>query len=140
MVRSTRIIRLLFVILLVYSGSSKLFEPAAFASSLQAYAFLPEAWLHFFVSYIPVLEIVIATSLVIPSTYKAALLSALVLISVFQVALSSLLLRGIDADCGCLGSLGSSPATALVRNCFLLAALLFLTASVCRQSPEAFID
>ena len=73
MVRSTRIIRLLFVILLVYSGSSKLFEPAAFASSLQAYAFLPEAWLHFFVSYIPVLEIVIATSLVFPSTYKAAL-------------------------------------------------------------------
>jgi putative oxidoreductase len=140
MVHSTRVVRLLFVILLAYSGSSKLFDSAAFASSLQAYAFLPEAWLHFFIYYIPVLEIVIAIALVIPSTYKAALLGGLVLISVFQVALSSLLLRGIDADCGCLGSFGSSPATALVRNFFLLTALLFLTAAVCRQSPEDSIN
>jgi putative oxidoreductase len=128
MVRRTVVIllRLMFVALFAYSGWVKLKDPYAFSQMLDNYQLFSKGMLPFLTSYIPLLELTLSLSLLLPVTYKAALYGNVFLLMVFQGALLSLLIRGIDADCGCLGSLGSSPIFAVMRNFILLGITMFL--------------
>jgi putative oxidoreductase len=128
MVRRTVIVicYILFIAMFAYSGWAKFADPGAFSTTLKNYKILSIDWIPFFTFYIPAVEVILAVAFFIPYTRRASLFSCFFLILGFQVALSSLLIRGIDADCGCLGNLGSSPLVALVRNFILLAALVFL--------------
>lgn len=105
------------------AGATKLIDPVAFFQSILNYQLVGEdlAWLA--ALYLPFLEIVAALALIIPRTRLAGLVWLAALLLVFQAALASAWVRGLDIDCGCVGSGGSSVLFALVRNTVLLVML-----------------
>jgi thiol-disulfide isomerase/thioredoxin len=79
---------------------------------------------------LPFLELLIACSLLDPRTVRWGALAAIVLLSVFALAIVINLSHGKRPDCHCFGQLHSEPVgpSTLLRNGFLLllAALVFL--------------
>jgi hypothetical protein len=89
--------------LLAFAGAGKLLDPAAFAEDIQNYRALPDAWAGALALGLPVLELVIAAGLLLPShAAGASLLSGLLLLG-FAVAMAQAKVRGIDLECGCFG-------------------------------------
>lgn len=80
---------------------------------------------------IPIAELVVALALLSVATAWAAAVAAAVLLSLFCVAIVSVVARGEAPDCNCFGSLGSArvgPGT-IVRNVLLLALAAFVIAA-----------
>jgi len=89
--------------MLAYAGASKLLGPATFAEDIQNYRLLPDAWAGPLALGLPVLELVVAAGLILPShAGGASLLSGLLLLG-FAAAMAQAKLRGIDLECGCFG-------------------------------------
>lgn len=89
--------------MLGYAGAGKLLDPAAFAEDIQNYRALPDAWAGAVALGLPVLELVVAAGLLVPSHASgAALLSGLLLFG-FATAMAQAKMRGIDVECGCFG-------------------------------------
>ena len=53
-------------------------------------------------------------------TVKYALPAALILLFAFEIVLLSLILRGIEGDCGCFGKFGGTPRWAFVKNILII--------------------
>jgi len=69
---------------------------------------------------------------------RPALLVLFVLNLIFMIALSSLMVRGIDIDCGCFkpnAANHTSPLAALLRDAGLLLLLIFTWLLRVRQHP-----
>ena len=128
MVRRTAVIsfRLILILMFAYSGYSKFTDPAYFMKTLEKYELFSEALIPFLTFYVPVLEILLAVALSLPFVYKQALVCNLCLLLIFEAALLSLILRDLDVDCGCLGSFGSTPLIAFIRNIIIIATVIFL--------------
>lgn len=122
------ILKIFFGSLFLYSSLVKLMDIQVFAQSLGAYEILPRDMIPFFSYYIPFLELFLLIALLIPKREKELVVLMMFVIFVFQLSLLSLILRGIEIDCGCFGDFTVSPKMALIRNfglLFLLALLLF---------------
>jgi hypothetical protein len=121
-------------VLFLYTGLSKLFDPYAFAQSIEGYRLVSGAPALVGAFIIPWLECLAAFALFWPRWRKAAILLLVPLLILFQLALMSAYFRGLDIDCGCFGGDASSDVgLALFRNCFLLVAFYFLYA--CQRYP-----
>ena len=97
------LVRLGLAAMLAYAGASKLLGPASFAEDIQNYRVLPDAWAGPLALGLPVLELVVAVGLILPShAAGASLLSGLLLFG-FAAAMAQAKLRGIDLECGCFG-------------------------------------
>lgn len=120
-------LRFLFLTLLggyfIYSGIIKITDVPLFASQIQSYQLLP-SWTSFYTAAgLPVYEMVSGLLLLIRRTRAFALLSILLMLAVFTVALISALIRGLEINCGCTG--GDEISTAglymsLFRNLLFL--------------------
>lgn len=90
-------------VLLVF-GASKLLNPAAFAVNIRAYQipFLPFDLTEIMGWALPLLEVIVGLLLVVGLfTRIAAAIGGLLMIA-FIIGISSLWVRGIQIDCGCL--------------------------------------
>ena len=96
-------VRLGLAALLAYAGTSKLLDPAAFAEDIQNYRALPDTWAGALALGLPVLELVIAAGLLLPSHAAGASLLSGVLLLGFAAAMAQAKVRGIDLECGCFG-------------------------------------
>lgn len=78
---------------------------------------------------LPIVELAIAASLLPVGAVRWGGLAAVVLLSIFCVAIVRVLARGEAPDCNCFGSLGSAPVGrgTLVRNGTLIAVAAFVT-------------
>lgn len=106
----------------LFAGVSKLLDPGSFSISIHAYQLTPPlvSWIAAF--WLPWLEVIAAIALWLPKWRSAAVLAFILLIAVFQIALLSAAVRGLDISCGCLGSaMDTSILFAFVRNLGLLA-------------------
>jgi uncharacterized membrane protein YphA (DoxX/SURF4 family) len=109
--------------LLVVAGALKLGDPTAFANEIINYRLFPSLapWL---AATLPAVEIGLGVALVIaPGPWRrAAALATLLLMLVFTVAVSQVVARGINVDCGCFGG-NTGPVTLLTvgRDLVLLA-------------------
>jgi putative oxidoreductase len=109
--------------LLVAAGALKLGDPTAFANEITNYRFLPSLapWL---AATLPMVEIALGLLLVAAPIgwRRAAALATAGLMAVFTVAVTQVVVRGINVDCGCFGG-GSGPVTGLTiaRDLALLA-------------------
>ena len=127
MVRSAKImIRLLLTAMLCYSAVIKLGDRDTFRETLGMYAVFGEDINEVMINYIPFLELTIAVALLIPQTAKEACIALISLLVVFIGALASLVYRGVDADCGCLGHFATTPSMAIGRNVVIIALLYFV--------------
>ena len=111
----------------IYAAAGKLIDPQEFARAILNYRLVGAQLALVGALWLPWLEVVAGACLVARAVRRAASWLLLLLMGVFQLALLSAWMRGLDIECGCLG--GGDSATvevALVRNVFLIAALLTL--------------
>lgn len=87
--------------LFVYAGVVKALDPAGFAGEIANYQILPYRLNFLVASTLPFVELLAGLLLVINRKVRPATVVIGGLNLVFMVALSSLLIRGLDIDCGC---------------------------------------
>lgn len=126
------VVRVLLGSLFVFSGSQKLLDPQSFVNAIIAFEILPEKpdlLLQLATYGLPWSEIVAGVLLVLGLGSRGAALFITLLMLVFTGAIVSVLVRGLDVECGCFGAWLPSEVTSLtpVRNgIILLPALLVL--------------
>lgn len=114
--------------LFAYAAVGKLRDPSAFAREIANYQLLPDLASHVAVA-LPGAELVAAIAILLPDARirRAGALALAVLLVVLLVAVTSVVVRGVNVDCGCFGA-GSGEVTWLtvLRNVGLLAAASYL--------------
>jgi hypothetical protein len=123
--------------LLAYAGASKLLDPSAFAEDIQNYRALPDAWAGALALGLPVLELVVALGLLVPSHASGASLLSGALLLGFALAMAQAKLRGIDLECGCFGGQSRVSWWKIGLNVGLAAVALAVTAFELSRMREA---
>jgi len=121
--------RLILAGIFIYAGVTKGNNPVEFAGQVANYQLLPYAWNYLVAATLPYLELLCGTLLLLNKRVRPALLVLFALNLIFMLALGSLIVRGIDIDCGCFGPEAAektSPALALLRDTGIMV-LLILT-------------
>ncbi|MDY0269882.1 MauE/DoxX family redox-associated membrane protein [Trichloromonas sp.] len=106
----------------LYAGVVKSADVVTFARDVANYQLLPYAWNYLAAATLPYVETVAALLLLFNRKVRPAALILTSLTLVFMVALVTVLVRGLDIDCGCFNpSQGhTSAGIALLRDAFLL--------------------
>lgn len=113
--------RLTLAGLFLWAGWLKALDPGAFAAQVAAYQLLPYAWNYLVAATLPYGELLAGALLLANCRVRPAALLLGGLTVIFMGALGSLLLRGLEIDCGCFGSAaGSSAWAALARDAGIL--------------------
>lgn len=110
--------------LFVYAGLIKAWDVVAFAGSVANYQILPYHLNYLVAATLPYVEMGAGLLLLVNRQVRPAALLLGLLDIVFMIALVSVLIRGLDIDCGCFRAGGESPTSAwaaLVRDIGILA-------------------
>ena len=119
---SYHLCRLLLGGLFIWAGAVKALDVPAFAGQVAAYQLLPYAWNYAVAAALPYVELLAGFLLLVNLRTKPAALLAGLLNAIFIVVLASVLVRGLNIDCGCFGpDAGTTPLQALGRDVVLLA-------------------
>jgi uncharacterized membrane protein YphA (DoxX/SURF4 family) len=97
------IIAFVWSAIFIWAGLEKVMQPAAFAESIQAYKLIPEYFAPWLARFLPWLEIWAALALLWPRTRATGALLVGTLSVVFALAVTSVMLRGLEINCGCFG-------------------------------------
>jgi uncharacterized membrane protein YphA (DoxX/SURF4 family) len=125
-------VRLIAAGIFLYAGWQKITVPEQFADNIAAYQILPLSIINPMALAFPPLEIMVGFLLLVGWRRRLAAFSALILISIFTVALASAIARGLVIDCGCFGASAPSKSHlsfALIRDLAMCAGLLYLYVS-----------
>lgn len=106
----------------LYAGVVKSADVVVFARDVANYQLLPYAWNYLTAATLPYVETVAALLLLCNRKVRPAALVLTGLTLVFMVALTTVLARGMDIDCGCFnpGQGYTSAGVALFRDALLL--------------------
>jgi len=102
--RALLVLRLCVGGVLCWAGGSKLTAVASFAESIANYRILPAQANQLLAAVIPWWEVVAGLLLVFGVWVRPAAMLAVAMFSLFGLAVSSALARGLDIDCGCFGT------------------------------------
>ncbi|MEX0321072.1 MAG: MauE/DoxX family redox-associated membrane protein [Puniceicoccaceae bacterium] len=117
------------------SGILKLLDPAEFARAIMRYRIVGEDLAAVGALAVPWTEVVAGIGLCFKVWRPASLLLILMLLVVFEFALLSAWMRGLDIECGCLGSgMASTVQFAFFRNIPLLLAAGWLYSQEGKQA------
>jgi putative oxidoreductase len=111
----------------LYAGMIKAEDTIVFAGQVANYQLLPYAWNYLVAAILPYLEVLCGLLLLLNRWVRPSTLILGVLNLVFMVALTSLIVRGIDIDCGCFrpdAEVSTSPFAALLRDVGLMVLVL----------------
>lgn len=111
--------RLLLGGLFLYAGLIKGSDVTAFARSVANYQLLPYSWNYLVAATLPYVEAIAGLLLVFNARIRPAAVVIGGMNLVFIAALISVILRGLDIDCGCFNpdpSSKTSPQLALLRD------------------------
>ena len=115
--------RLILALVFVYAGAVKIQDVVAFAGHVAAYQILPYAMNYLVAATLPYVESLAGVLLLLNVRVRPALVAIGGMTLVFMVALVSVLLRGLDIDCGCFDPAGGedvSAGIALLRDVGLM--------------------
>jgi uncharacterized membrane protein YphA (DoxX/SURF4 family) len=115
--------RLILALVFVYAGAVKIQDVVAFAGHVAAYQILPYAMNYLVAATLPYVEFLAGVLLLLNVRVRPALVAIGGMTLVFMVALVSVLLRGLDIDCGCFDPAGGedvSAGIALLRDVGLM--------------------
>ena len=115
-------LRVVLGVIFIYASWDKILHPEAFARSVQNYRILPLESVNLFAIVLPWLELVCGVLLCLGLFTGGSMLIVAFMITLFLVALSSALIRGIDISCGCFSanSNESINISFLIRDMMLL--------------------
>jgi len=111
----------------VYAGMIKAEDPVIFAGQVANYQLLPYAWNYLVAAILPYLEVISGVLLVLNRWVRPSTLVLGILNLIFMVALTSLIVHGIDIDCGCFrpdADVQTSPLSALIRDLGIMLLIL----------------
>lgn len=115
--------RLVLGIIFLYAGTIKALDVAGFAGQVAAYQLLPYAYNYLVAVTLPYLEVLCGILLLLSLRVRPVLLVLGGLNIAFMAALVSVLLRGLEIDCGCFDPTGGSttgPGAALLRDLIIM--------------------
>jgi putative oxidoreductase len=95
------IFRVVVGFIFIYAGAEKILNPKAFAEAINNYRILPHMLVNLFAIILPWIEFFTGVSLIFGWFIKGSSLILLGLLSMFTVAITLCLIRGIDISCGC---------------------------------------
>ncbi len=118
------VLRLLLGGMFVFAAWDKVMHPQQFAISVRAYQIVPLNFSNLFALALPWSELVAGTLLIVGFLTRKAAGAAFVMLTMFIVAIATVIVRGMVIDCGCFGSEnGSSTGPILIaRNIALMTA------------------
>lgn len=113
--------RLLLGGIFLYAGVLKAQDVTAFAGSVASYRILPYAWNFVAAAILPYVETIAGTLLLINQRVRPAAFLLGILTLIFVVVLVSVLVRGLEIDCGCFNPAAhTTPLAALGRDVGIL--------------------
>jgi putative oxidoreductase len=89
----------------IWAGLLKIFDPLGFAQSISNYKAFPQSFSFFIALVLPWIELICGILLIFGIIHRASALLLSGLLIIFLVLSFVVILRGLDIDCGCLGSL-----------------------------------
>ncbi len=89
----------------IWAGVSKIIDPLGFAQNIANYRVFPEGISFFLALVMPWIEVICGVFLILGLFRSASALLLSAFLVVFLVLIAATLIRGIDIDCGCFGSL-----------------------------------
>lgn len=105
------------------AGLAKISDPVRFLLTLREFDLFPEGIVRFLAVYIPWLEFILALFIMLGILYRTSSLMLAFLITIFTLAILSVIIRGMEIDCGCFGLLAdvlkipdSADGKAVIRN------------------------
>ena len=120
--------RLVLALVFIYAGAVKMQDVVAFAGHIAAYQILPYALNYLVAATLPYMEFLAGIMLLLNARVRPALLVVGGMTLIFMAALVSVLVRGLEIDCGCFDPGGGQDVTAgvaLLRDIGLMI-LVFL--------------
>jgi putative oxidoreductase len=125
------IFRIIIGSIFLVSGLAKITDPVRFMLTLREFRLFPEIIVPFTAIYLPWLEFILGLLITIGLLYRTSSFILACLNFAFMLAILSVIIRGIDIDCGCFGLLADMlgiPDTADVKT--VVRNLLFTGMSV----------
>ena len=95
--------RIVFGGVFFMAGVIKMSDLLAFESALRNYRLLSDPFIAWVTMGVPSLELIAGMAVIIRVFYPGCVILLCGALSIFMGALISLLVRGIDTECGCLG-------------------------------------
>lgn len=113
--------RLFLGVIFVWSGVDKITHPEEFAVIISNYNLLPDFAINLFAVVLPWIEFVTGGLLISGFQTKSSSFLILCLLTIFTLVICITLLRGLDIECGCFGTIhGRKIAlTTLMEDIFL---------------------
>jgi len=116
--------RFILGIVFIYASLDKIAHPLAFAKIIQNYKLLPDFFISFPAIVMPWVELISGLFLLVGVFKRAAAAILSLLLSIFSIAISINLIRGVNFDCGCFSTVstasGSDPLGLLLRDILVL--------------------
>jgi uncharacterized membrane protein YphA (DoxX/SURF4 family) len=116
--------RMILGVIFLYAGAVKIIDPSGFARDISNYRILPDLLVNTCAVVLPWIEAISGLSLILGMGIEGGALLIGSLLTVFFIALSSSLIRGLDISCGCFSTSPEAHRitwTFLVRDLSLLA-------------------
>ena len=110
------------------AGGLKVSNPGKFAEAVANYRILPHALINLVAITLPWIEVVAGLFLVLGIWQKASAWLINVMTAVFIAGITSAVIRGLNIECGCFGTVGGRKVglTAIAEDVALLACGLWL--------------
>jgi uncharacterized membrane protein YphA (DoxX/SURF4 family) len=124
------LIRVLLGVVFLWSGISKLMNPAEFAVIINEYGLMPDAWILPLAIVLPLLEMVFGLGLLLDIRGSLAVITGMLML--FITILSYGIWLGLDVDCGCFGPEDPEAQAfhglrlALVRDIIMMLGIFYL--------------
>jgi uncharacterized membrane protein YphA (DoxX/SURF4 family) len=101
-------IRVVLAFVFIFAAISKAADPVGFSQSIYNYKLMPDFLINFLAIVFPWIELIAGILLFFGISVKenSAILSGLLLVFIVVIAIS--LLRGLNIDCGCFGTVAGS--------------------------------
>ncbi|MCP4847998.1 MAG: hypothetical protein GY899_08645 [Verrucomicrobiaceae bacterium] len=85
------------------AGAWKIDDPMLFESIIRNYRILGDPWIAWVAMFMPPFELIAGVCVILRLLYPGCVIVLGGSLVFFMLALASLLIRGIDTECGCLG-------------------------------------
>jgi uncharacterized membrane protein YphA (DoxX/SURF4 family) len=127
------IFRIIIGGIFIIAGLAKISDPVRFIFTLREFRLFPEIIIPFTALYLPWLEFILGLFIILGILHRTSSLILACLNMFFTVAILSVIIRGIEIDCGCFGLLADKlkiPDTAdmkaVIRNMIFIGMCMYI--------------
>ena len=120
--------RLIIGFIFVYAGMEKISDPEGFARAINNYKLIPFSLINIAALILPWIEVTLGLLLIFGITVKENAFIASTLLGIFIIAITVSLVRGLNIDCGCFGTVSGSKIgiQKLIENFLLILLALYI--------------